>query len=273
MSLPCPTRAFLLMMTLDHVTLHHRKRHTANAKQLESTRTLFDRRADDLFPLRYWPAEPWHYLPIHRPSGDGLSFGSFKRQAFRLGLDLQGGTLIVLQADTNGLTSNQIAKLPDTLQETEKIIGRRVNNIGVAEPEIQLQGGNRISWLFPESRPTMLRSLVGRTAELQFKAPVIDPATGKQAERTRREAPLAATRSQGARWTGPSAHGPLSQAGFLCDEPKRRFALGRLLNDVGGRRPDMGDATAQLIGKPMAIFLDNDFISAPVVQAKLRITA
>src|SRR5437763_4188751 len=87
-----------------------------------------------------WPAEPWHYLPIHGPSGAGLRIGSFKRDAFRLGLDLQGGTLIVLQADTTGLTSDQTAKLPDTLQETEKIIGRRVNNIGVAEPEIQLQG-------------------------------------------------------------------------------------------------------------------------------------
>src|ERR1700680_2349834 len=90
-----------------------------------------------------WPAEPWHYLPIRYPRGHGLSIGSFKRDAFRLGLDLQGGTLIVLQADTTGLTQDQISKLPGTLQETRSIIDRRVNNIGVAEPEIQLQGGNR----------------------------------------------------------------------------------------------------------------------------------
>src|SRR5689334_8164687 len=91
-----------------------------------------------------WPAEPWHYLPIHRPSGRGLSIGDFKRQAFRLGLDLQGGTRIVLQADTSGMSQSQIDKLPQILQQTRTIIDRRVNNIGVSEPEITLQGSNRI---------------------------------------------------------------------------------------------------------------------------------
>lgn len=215
-----------------------------------------------------WPNEPWHYLPIHQPRGHGLTIGSFKRDAFRLGLDLQGGTMIVLQADTSGLTQSQIAKLPDTLQQTVKIIDRRVNNIGVAEPEIQLQGGNRISVALPGISADEARNLVGRTAELIFEAPVYDPATGQQAvgpDGKPQWKPIEERGSDGqlhqltGRYLKPDSYVATGSNGL----PAVAFSL----NSEGARL--MGAATASLIGKPLAIFLDNQFISAPIVQSQI----
>jgi protein-export membrane protein SecD/preprotein translocase SecF subunit len=214
-----------------------------------------------------WPAEPWHYLPIRYPRGNGLTIGSFKRDAFRLGLDLQGGTLIVLQADTSGLTQDQISKLPATLQETKNIIDRRVNNIGVSEPEITTEGGNRISVALPGISADDARNLVGKTAELQFKAPVYDPTTGRQqtgADGQPVWQPIQVKGSDGqvhqltGQYLQPNSY-VTTQNGF----PSVAF------NMTSEGAQYMGEATAQLIGKPMAIFLDNDFISAPTVQSQI----
>src|SRR5690242_8321628 len=47
-----------------------------------------------------WPSEPGRYLPgDFWPQGRGFSVGSFDRTTMRLGLDLRGGTYLVLQAD------------------------------------------------------------------------------------------------------------------------------------------------------------------------------
>jgi protein-export membrane protein SecD/preprotein translocase SecF subunit len=214
-----------------------------------------------------WPSEPWHYLPIHWPSGAGLHVGSFKRDAFRLGLDLQGGTLLVLQADTAGLTPDQISKLPETLQETVKIIDRRINNIGVSEPEIQLQGGNRISVALPGISPDAARNLVGRTAELEFKGPVYDPATGKQQVDAEGKPVWQPLFVKGADGQTHQLTGRYLQPNSYVTTQNGLPAVAFSMTSEGANY--MGDATSQLIGKPMAIYLDNDFISAPIVQSQI----
>ena len=214
-----------------------------------------------------WPTEPWHYLPIHKPVGHGLSIGSFKRQAFRLGLDLQGGTMIVLQADTSGLTADQQAKLPQILQQTQSIIDRRINLIGVAEPEITLEGGNRISVALPGISPDDARNLVGRTAELIFEEPVYDPKTGQQQQDSNGQPvfkPIYEKDSSGnlQELTGRFLT-PDSSVGYQNGLPYVAFST----TSQGSQL--MGNATSRLIGKPMAIYLDNQLISAPNVQSQI----
>ena len=217
-----------------------------------------------------WPAEPWHYLPIRKPSGAGIHLGDFKRQAFRLGLDLQGGTLIVLQADTTGLSADQQTQ---RMEQTKDIIDRRVNNIGVSEPEISIQGDNRISVALPGLSPEDARNLVGKTAELIFAQQVLD-ATGQPVTGNPPAGDLA---GQGQVWQPIAIKGSDGQEHQLTGrylKPDSSVtaqnglpAVAFSMTDEGAKY--MGDATAALINKPMAMFLDNDFISAPNVQSQI----
>jgi preprotein translocase subunit SecD len=93
----------------------------------------------------------------------------------KLGLDLQGGQRIVLQAA--GAGGATIAK--DKLNQAADIISSRVNGAGVAESNVSTQGGNIIVVEIPgKPDPELLRSLQA-TAQLRFRlvAQQIGPAT------------------------------------------------------------------------------------------------
>jgi preprotein translocase subunit SecD len=93
----------------------------------------------------------------------------------KLGLDLQGGQRIVLQAA--GAGGATIAK--DKLNQAADIISSRVNGAGVAESNVSTQGGNIIVVEIPgKPDPELLRS-VQATAQLRFRlvAQEVGPAT------------------------------------------------------------------------------------------------
>src|SRR5262245_61549981 len=85
-----------------------------------------------------WPDEPERYFghAIPWPSGKGVHIGDFNRRAMRLGLDLRGGTRIVLQADTSQLSEDDLKSLDQALNTAVSIIEKRVNAFGVAESEV-----------------------------------------------------------------------------------------------------------------------------------------
>lgn len=108
----------------------------------------------------------------------------------RLGLDLQGGTQVILtpQPVTEGASITD-----EQLTQTVEIIRQRVNGIGVAEAEITVQGSGDSAAIIvavPGVSQERLVELVGRTALLDFRAvwsiaspvPVTDDTT--QAEST-----------------------------------------------------------------------------------------
>src|SRR5688572_5596952 len=83
----------------------------------------------------------------------------------KLGLDLQGGTRITLEAST--ATGDDIT--PEKMEEARDIIDQRVNGQGVAEAEVAVQGGNNIVVEIPgESRSDLVDS-VQQTAQLRFR--------------------------------------------------------------------------------------------------------
>lgn len=82
----------------------------------------------------------------------------------RLGLDLQGGTRITLQAEASAGDVTQ-AKL----QEARDIIDQRVNATGVSEAEVSTQGGNQVVIEIPGQRKGNIVDEVGRTAQLRFR--------------------------------------------------------------------------------------------------------
>ena len=82
-----------------------------------------------------------------------------------LGLDLQGGLAVILEAkDTPNAPRTQ-----DGMSQAVSIIQDRVNGLGVAEPEIQRQGTWKISVQLPgvaDSQKAL--DIIGKTAVLEF---------------------------------------------------------------------------------------------------------
>ena len=113
-----------------------------------------------------WPSAPGRYLPgDFWPEGRGLSVGGFERETMRLGLDLQGGAHLVLQAEP---PADFEGNLSESLEVAKEVIARRVDAFGVVEPEIQIASGNRLDVQVPGMSLPDAERLIGRTASLAY---------------------------------------------------------------------------------------------------------
>ena len=149
------------------------------------------------------------------------------------GLDLQGGTHVVLQAQ-----DTPDAKVDDdAMNRSISIIERRVNELGLTEPVIQRQGRDRIIVELPGVKdPEQAIAMLGRTALLEFKdmngKTVL---TGKDLKDSK------ASVDQGGR--------PVVTLQFN-EEGAKKFA----------------DLTAANVGNQIAILLDGEVLTAPRVS-------
>jgi len=113
----------------------------------------------------------------------GLSLPSFFNIPFKLGLDLQGGTHLVYQADVSKIPSSDQGSAVEGVRD---VIERRVNSFGVAEPVIQVtQSGNQwrvIADLAGISDVNKAIALIGETPLLEFKEPNQNPQSNLTAE-------------------------------------------------------------------------------------------
>ncbi|MGI5939566.1 MAG: protein translocase subunit SecD [Thermoleophilia bacterium] len=93
------------------------------------------------------------------------AYFAFPLEKTKLGLDLQGGLSVILEAQDS-------AKNPRTdegMTQAVKIIQNRVNGLGVAEPEIQRQGDWKVSVQLPGiDNPEEALAVIGKTAVLDF---------------------------------------------------------------------------------------------------------
>ncbi|HEX8966290.1 MAG TPA: protein translocase subunit SecD, partial [Chloroflexota bacterium] len=203
-----------------------------------------------------WPQKPGNYIPGGDvlPGNPGLHIGSFARQGAKLGLDLQGGTQLTLQADLSNVAADQQSA---AMQGVLNVIGRRVNAYGVAEPEIQQLGSDRIIVQLPGLKDTEeAKKLIGQTAKLEFKeqdaAGNWIPSTGQ-------------LNGQTVALTGAYLIAGHQQVTFAS-----RAGLPEVAFEFNGDGATLfGQITQRLVGKPLGIFLDGQEISAPTVQAVL----
>lgn len=103
---------------------------------------------------------------------NGVELGDYKvvkaKDSIDLGLDLAGGVYVVLEANTDA----KGAELQKLMEQTKAIINERVNGLGISEPNISIEGENRIRVeLAGVEDPQEAIDLIGKTAQLQF----IDP--------------------------------------------------------------------------------------------------
>ncbi len=129
-----------------------------------------------------WPSSPERYLPgDFWPSGQGFQLADFERDTMRLGLDLRGGTMLVLQADP---PPDYEGDIDEALETSREVIERRVDEFGVAEAEVATASGNRIVVQVPGMTLEETEELIGATARLEFRVHDRDgtgdivPATG-----------------------------------------------------------------------------------------------
>lgn len=211
-----------------------------------------------------WPQQPSNYIPfLSLPGSNGvhikLGESSFDRQGMRLGLDLQGGTLLVLQADLSKVATDDRA---NAMKGVQDVIGRRIDAYGVAEPQIQLQGDDRVMVQLPGVKDVQEAvRLIGKTAQLDFR----EQALGDDGQPTWKIAIATATDGQQYELTGKYLK-PNSQVVF---EPNSTRPQVRFEWDADGARM-FEEVTTRLVGKPLGIFLDNQPISAPTVQSVIR---
>lgn len=82
-----------------------------------------------------------------------------------LGLDIKGGVYVVMEADTD-LKGEELAEAMD---QTQAVIEERVNQMGLAEPVVTVEGEKRIRIELPGAEDAQEAiDQIGRTAQLQF---------------------------------------------------------------------------------------------------------
>lgn len=110
---------------------------------------------------------------VHAVSLDGLKLSE---TPFRLGLDLQGGTHLVYEAD---MTQIPDLERTNALEGVKNVIERRVNAFGVSEPVVQTiaTGGTYrlVIELAGIQDVTQAINQIGKTPVLEFKEPVKEP--------------------------------------------------------------------------------------------------
>ncbi|WP_285565050.1 MULTISPECIES: protein translocase subunit SecD [unclassified Streptomyces] len=85
----------------------------------------------------------------------------------RLGLDLQGGTRMVLQAEDSGTAKADRESTDRTLE----VLRKRIDSLGVTEPTLTRSGEDRIIVELPDVQdPREAAEVIGRTAQLTFHA-------------------------------------------------------------------------------------------------------
>jgi preprotein translocase subunit SecD len=155
-----------------------------------------------------------------------------------------------------------------TIQQSLEIIRRRVDEVGTREPTILRQGEDRILIQVPGiGSAAELKALIGTTARLTFN-PVVgrttDPAS---VDGSARNLVLPSMDEEGTFYILEPT--PVVTGDELTDaqpsfDQNGRPAVNFRFNPSGARA--FGDYTAQNIGSPFAIVLDEEVISAPVIQ-------
>jgi preprotein translocase subunit SecD len=172
-----------------------------------------------------------------------------------LGLDLVGGSHLAFDIDT---TSVEADSKTDALESLKTTIEKRVNLFGVSEPYIALsefEGKNKIIVELPGITDTAQAiELVGQTAQLNF-AEVVIP---EEESETPPEPQLFPTELTGR---------DLKKAFVNFDQTTGAAMVAIEFTDDGAKKFE--DLTAKNIGKPLAILLDSQVVSAPVVNEKI----
>jgi len=180
---------------------------------------------------------------------------------FSLGLDLQGGTHLVYQADVKNIPDKDRA---GALEAARDVIERRVNAFGVSEPVVQVNQGSGgeyriIAELAGIKDVAEAIKLIGETPILEFK---------EQGTTVAQVTGTSTTAEVVQNWQNTELTGKYLKRASLQFNPNDGSPEVTLEFDTEGAKM-FEDITARNVGKPVAIFLDGYPISTPTVNEKI----
>jgi preprotein translocase subunit SecD len=166
--------------------------------------------------------------------------------------------------------AEKLASDDRTVRQALEIIRRRIDEVGTREPTIQRQGADRILIQVPGiGSASELKEIIGTTAQLTFH-PVVGRGSDANANPGVGNRIVPALDEEGVYYTLESA--PVVTGEELVDaqpafDQNGRPAVNFRFNTSGARK--FGDYTLENIGSPFAIVLDDEVISAPVIQSHI----
>lgn len=190
-----------------------------------------------------------------------------------LGLDLQGGSLLVFEGRDTPTTK----VTPDAVDAAMRVIEKRVDQLGVVEPTIQRQGTNRVIVELPGIQdPQRAINLIGKTALLEF----VDTGTQGLPEGARwspdgktvtlpggassqQGQPRTVTLQKKVIITGADLETAQAEFDQQSSEPVVSFKL----RGPGAKKFE--NHTTANVNKYLTIVLDNEVISSPVIRGPI----
>ncbi|HVI15767.1 MAG TPA: protein translocase subunit SecD [Pseudolabrys sp.] len=164
-----------------------------------------------------------------------------------------------------------LERVRQSVEQSIQIIERRVNELGTVEPLIQRQGVDRILVQVPGLQdPTRLKELLGKTAKLDFR--MVDVSIPAEQALQGRVPPdseiLYGTTTPRTPYLVEKrilvSGSDLTDAQPGFDQRTNEPIVSFRFNTSGARK--FAQVTQENVGKPFAIILDNQVISAPVIR-------
>ncbi|MFY9786517.1 MAG: protein translocase subunit SecD [Pseudolabrys sp.] len=164
-----------------------------------------------------------------------------------------------------------VDRIRQSVEQSIQIIERRVNELGTVEPLIQRQGVDRILVQVPGLQdPTRLKELLGKTAKLDFR--MVDVSIPAEQALQGRVPPDSEILYSATAPKTPNlvekrvlvSGGDLTDAQPGFDQRTNEPIVSFRFNTSGARK--FAQVTQENVGRPFAIILDNQVISAPVIR-------
>ncbi len=196
------------------------------------------------------------------------------QKTIHLGLDLQGGARLLLQL----YPTEEVPTITSQVQaQTREVIDKRINGLGVAEPSISNVGVNRILVELPAVKdPDQAEAVLKQVAVLAYKIVPFDVMQKADAANNILNLPTATPKQKAdaeayVAKTAYDVSGPVVYSGKDLKGAQASY-------DQGGR-PNItfqtkdparfGKLTSANLQKPLGIFLDHRYLSAPIVQSPI----
>ncbi|WP_068304292.1 protein translocase subunit SecD [Pararhodobacter sp. CCB-MM2] len=182
-----------------------------------------------------------------------------------LDIHIEGEQIVVTLSEAERLATDD-----RTMRQSLEIIRRRVDEVGTREPTILRQGADRILIQVPGiGSAEELKDLIGTTARLTFH-PVVRVTSDAEASLEARQMIAPSMNDEGLYYilesTAVVSGEQLTDAQPTFDQ-NNRPAVSFRFNPAGARA--FGVYTAENIGSPFAIVLDNEVVSAPTIQSAI----
>ncbi|MBR4682804.1 MAG: protein translocase subunit SecD [Elusimicrobiaceae bacterium] len=237
-----------------------------------------------------YPNYKWYSKPLaERETLDTL--GERPKRMLNLGLDLRGGSSLLLELEVSKLSGNE--PLHEAMARAIEIIRNRIDQYGVAETSITKQGDKWIMVQLPGvSNPQRAEELIGKTAMLEFRIVKNDTTEAQSAfellENTEKPFDddgnlvpeiaklvppgLQIMRNKEGGYslvsdTATVTGADLENARVIMMSDNGYPAISFSFNAEGAKK--FGQLTGANLGKQLAIVLDNTIQSAPVIQARI----